>query len=90
MPIGRANVQALLESVRGGGVATVEVQLYILCLRRGFWYRPTLIALKLSAHSVELIHLESPLECVEERGFSASIRSQEDNELRIGRQVLNR
>ena len=68
----------------------MEFEVYFVVLGIGLRHRPPVISLQFGAHSKELIHLEAPLECVEQGGLAAAVRPQEDNELRVGRQVMNR
>ena len=67
VPIRRANIKTLLEVVLGGGVVAMEIQDDFIAPRSGLrCRRTTVVPLKFVAHTVELVHLEPPLKCIEQ------------------------
>ena len=90
MPVCRTNVEALLQIRWGCRISAMEFQAHLLGLRDGLRCRASVISAQFVVHSEELIHFELPLECVEQRGLAATVRPQQDDELRVRRQVVNR
>ena len=68
----------------------MELQAYFVVLRNVLQCPPTVVPLQFVAHPEEQIDLELPLECVEQGGLATAVRPQEDNELCVWRQVMNR